>query len=265
MTLLKISGHYKKLFLIALILNAFYAVLLVFVLTSIYSLAVPMSNGTSLPLFKIALSAINIFTFQKQAIVYMMILFSFYFRLKLLNHLLRECQNGHSTLQDIITNLKGVRYLIDMICDNMESTKTCFTVTAVICILHFSFLTILLVYGIITFWFSDESSPTEIIHILHSVIWEIFYAPMVIWVLVTGNLIKHEGAKIEVNIQTILYKNQHDEKSFKLAELISMQLQHRRPTIECGIFVIDWKLLFFLLSLCFSYLVIIIQFEVKNF
>jgi hypothetical protein len=73
--------------------------------------------------------------------------------------------------------------------------------------------------------------------------------------------IQEEEEGVESFLQKLLNNSDHGLKAHRALHSLSMQMEHRRALIDCSMFVIDWKLLFYGFCACASYLVIIIQFE----
>lgn len=208
--------------------------------------------------------AFNTFAFTNNAIVYMLILYIIYNRLTLINEYLKKLQKSECQSRDITKSFKDVATFVDRVCDCLGSLKVCFTIKIVTYLIHFAFFVILGTYGIISYFLQQNSTRLDLAHSLITLTWEIYYAPVVIWIYIFTNAIKRQGKEIEINIQKLLYKNRQNIKVYKNSSFVSMQLHHRRPIIECGVFVLDWNLLLYSITACFSYLVIIIQFELNG-
>lgn len=263
MKLLNIAVQQKRLTITAILVFAFSLILLVFVilLNFYFYTKLPSSYGMSLQ--RIILYSINTLSYQNQSVVLMYSLYAFHFKLKRLGDYLEKLDKNQK--QWDVELLKRLSILIDEFCGGLESVKICFTITFVVNILHYTFVSIFTIYGVMTYLLKAQPTFVEWMYCLQSITFQIYSTPFTFWVILVGSCMKHHGKRLEVLAQKLLYKNFANKKVYRRAELIFMQLQHRRPVVACGLFSIDWKLLFFLLGLCYSYLVIITQFEINEF
>lgn len=209
---------------------------------------------------------LNVLTYQNYAYGYMMIVY----RIKLLlsdvgDYADKLGKSSEKNLHRESDELKNISIIVDKICDCLEGLKVGYTINTVAYLLQFSFSTIMTVYSVLAFLFKRNSGPRDLEHCILIISWEIYYVYFVAFVFVVANLISKEGKRICLTIQELRYKCQQNAKFHKRAALMLLQMHHRPPLVSCGVFVIDWKLLFQLMGACFSYLVIIIQFEFKSF
>jgi 7tm Chemosensory receptor len=240
-------------------------VLMIFVLfVSLHILSGDLSKEYGLSNVLKIMFTYNSLAYQSYTIIYMIIIYLIYSRLSFITDFLKTMKYD-SKKDHVLKELKVVADLIDEVCDALKSIKFCYTINTVIYTLHYSFYTILSIYGVISFLLRRNASEFDRKYVLLNLTWNAFYAPFAIWVFLMSNWIKKSGKIIEIEIHRVLSKVRHDEKIHKKAQLIFMQLYHRRPIISCGVFTIDWYFLFHLIGLSFSYLVIIIQFELKTF
>lgn len=213
------------------------------------------------------LFAINAVAYQNFVMINMITIYLIYLRFSEIIDFLKTIEKNleETETQEILKSLKTCAELIDKVCDVLESIKLCYVINTVTYILHFSFFTVFTIYAIISYLVRKTSTEYDWIYTLLTLTWDVYYSPFVIWVVLMSNWIKNAGRRIERRCQMILHKSRHDVKIYKTTELILMQLEHRRPLISCGVFVIDWYFLFYMMELCLSYLVIIVQFEWKTY
>ena len=165
----------------------------------------------------------------------------------------------------LIEKLKTCGDLVDQICDALKFSVFSNSLNTISNLLHFSFMTILSIYSIISLFSRKSLSKHDATYTVLTVAWNLFYSPFFIWVFVVSNKIKNKKNEIEICIQKVLEQNPHDAKLFKKAEVIFLQFEHRQPLNSCGFFVINWFLLFQLIAIFSSFLIIIVQFEWKTF
>lgn len=202
----------------------------------------------------------NAISYQSYLVGYMVIVYTIYFRLFLIRKFI-EKQFLDKENELSIKNLKSVASLVDRVCDSLDSLKICYSINTVVYLIHISLYSILTCYGLLSYFSKPKNLPGELLFSLIYLSWTFYYAPFGIWTFLTANWIKKEGKIIETQIQKLLFKYIGNVNHHKRAKLIFLQMYHRRPIISCGVFVIDWGLLFYFMGVCFSYLVIVIQFD----
>lgn len=260
---LKIKASHSRAFLISVSLFALQ--FLIFILNAIITnyLLEPIDEELRLGLNKGVIFGISGFLFQNSAVVYMITLNSIYYRLHLANGFLEELMNDTKISEkEVVEKLKRISVFIDRIGDTLDFMKICYTIKIIVYKMHFLFYSILCIYGWICYFFQGQSSYLEFVNCCITLLWQIYYMPCFIWVFLFSNLIEREGRKFKMLTSQISQK-WRNTKVYKRARQSGMQLYHRGILIECGICVIDWKFLFVLMGLCFSYLLIIMQFEFK--
>jgi 7tm Chemosensory receptor len=70
--------------------------------------------------------------------------------------------------------------------------------------------------------------------------------------------------KVKNSLTAILNMKTSDLKLSQSKEIAALCFEHQRPEISCGIFKIDWKLLFAMITCVFSYLIILVQFDMAG-
>jgi hypothetical protein len=95
--------------------------------------------------------------------------------------------------------------------------------------------------------------------------WTLTYTPTILFLFFTSNAVNNKGKSIEDLIRNIKRRDFRDLKLQRKAELLVLQFEHRQPLLSCGLFSIDWYLLFYLVGTSYSYVLIIIQFELHTY
>lgn len=208
--------------------------------------------------------ALNAATLQNNSIVYMLILYVVLEQLRAINEFVNQLKSNQ-VKQVSANDIRTIAILIQKVSDTLESIKMCYTINNIIYIVHFSSFSILCIYGLLSHYFQPNSNYGDLAYIALSTVWEIFYLPFLVWTFVMSSWIKNEGNKTNYAVKALMYESSFKDssKAFRSAELLSLQLSHCSPMVECGVFIIDWRLLFSTICVCFSYLVIIVQFEFK--
>lgn len=215
-------------------------------------------------IFKPLMFTLNILFFQGYIVMYMMIIYLTYSRLSLIRRYFETFINDRkSAPKEVVESLMRISVFMDRICDTLDLMKICYTTGLVFYLTHFTFQSVISIYGFISYYFASHSGYYDLGNSSVTMTWEIFYAPAFFWIFIFANLIKKEGKKLSKLTRTILL-NKYHEKINKRMKLMNMQLLHREMHIESAFYVIDWKLLFFIIGEVFSYLVIVVQFEFKS-
>lgn len=205
-------------------------------------------------------------SYQIYECINMFTIYWIYLRLSLVSDSLREMENNQGKRgQNVAKEFKKMFIIVDKICDALESIKLCHSISIVAFIVHYVLFSVFTFYGIVSYFFRRTSTEVDLIFNFLSLVVNLLFAPFCIWMFLMSNWIKKRGNEIENRIHKTLHENRLEVKVYKRAEIIFMQLRHRRPIVSCGVFIIDWHLLLYLMNLCFTYLVIIVQFELKTF
>lgn len=258
---MKINANHKKAFVIAA--SLFFFQLLLFLSNSFFGFLIlrPVRSKLSPNVTKGTVFGISALLFQNSAVVYMITLYAIYYRLCLANEFLAKLNNDKKISEkDVVKKVKNISAFIDKICDTLELMKICYSIKLIAYALHFLFYNILCIYGWICYFFRGQSSYFDLVHCSLTFFWEIYYAPFFIWVFLFSDLIQQEGRRL-IMVLNRISQNGRSIRIEKRITLTIMQINNRQYLIECGIFVINWKFLFVFMGICFSYLLIIMQFE----
>lgn len=211
--------------------------------------------------------AFNVLTYQNYVTTYILTIYIVYFRISNINDWLKSFGDQENIKKEkLVECLRLVAILVDKICDTLESIKFCYTVNNLSYTVYVGFFSVLGVYANVSYFFRTNPSSMELFFSLLTLIWNFYYIPFLLSIFLISNWIKKEGKLIDFHVRTLLTKcSSLDTNILKKTNLITMQMQHRRPIISCGVYVIDWYFMFTLIATGFSYLVIIVQFDLKTF
>lgn len=256
-------GKYLQLFIIAASVSTIYFGVLVIVSST--SVILASASGLQSDLLSAILFPINALAAQNNSLAYMLTIYSIYHQLSLLNEFLRILASDElKSDRDIDIEMRLVARIVDKLCDILETLKIVFSVSNIIYVFFFAMYFILVMYSAISYFIQDKATQADLSYSCFGIVWGLYYSPFIIWSFVVSSLIVREGRKIESSFQKILFKNRIDLKIYRRVELLSLQLEHRHPDIDWGMYKIDWKFLSYLIGLCCSYIVIIVQFEFKG-
>ena len=208
-----------------------------------------------------AILCLSTLAYQFYCVGSFVVLFAVYQRLKLINQYLEKLSRFRMMREkEILKNLRTVAIFVDKICEALESIKRTFAVNTVIFLFQLVGFAISCYYSLICYFLIPKADAFDLAFVVMVWLWTMFYSPFVFLVFLLGPLINREGIKFETNIQNLLYKND-DRRIYKTAQLIHLQLLHRKPEVSCGVFKIDLKLFFYFTVFNFSYVIILVQFE----
>lgn len=209
-----------------------------------------------------AFSVVNLLSFGLFSSSFMAILYIARFRLTQMNELIEKMTQ--KTCVDRITHqLACISRCVNQICDVLDATKFCYTFNNVGYLLHFFFHSILSIYGLVSYFFKKEKKFNELAHFSLGFAFECYYGLLVVWMFLYAHLIKSDGERMEALILKLATRFCLNKNFQRPAGMLSLQLGHRKPIVEHGLFEVDQKLLFGGMCACFSYLIIIIQFEIQ--
>ena len=260
---LKIKSNYKKNYIITAKLFLLHVFIFHFNTLVGFFVMQPVRDSVKPNVTKGFVFGTNLVFFQNNAIVYMIVIYAIHDRLSLVQVFLESLKNDcEVTEKEVVRKLRRISVFIDKIGDTLDTMKICYTILIFIAINYFTFYTILSIYGSISFAFI-HSSYLDFAFCCVTLVWEFYYAPFFFWIFMFSSLIQREAKEIQLTVSKIAVK-WRNKKICRRANLINMQLSHRRLLIECALFLVNWKFFFTFIGICFSYLVIIIQFELKD-
>lgn len=204
------------------------------------------------------------FTFQNLLIGYMMIIYLIYHFLSSIDIFLNQIlHNRHMNEIEMVNAVKVIRMTIDKLCDILINVQHCFMVNTIFFLNYYSFFVIFTVYSTISVLFLPDMNLQDFVFLALSYVWTFYNLLFFVWIFVISSWIKSKSNKIEATSYKLLQKYEKSKKYCKSIELLSSQIFHRQPLISLGVFVVDWKNLFYVLGFSFTQIIIIMQFEIK--
>lgn len=194
----------------------------------------------------------------------MIIIYMIYSRISSMRRFLETLINDqHGSMDEVAKKLTKASIFIDRIGDILDTMKICCSISLIFYISHFTFFTVISIYGFISYFFEAHSNYYDLGNSGMIMTWEFYYAPVFFGIFIFSNLIEKEGRKLSRVTMRIIHK-QCNIKVNKRIRAINMQLHHRKLQIECGFYKVDWKLLLFFIGEVSSYLLISLQFDFSN-
>lgn len=186
-------------------------------------------------------------------------------RLAIMNQFIKKSADTELQMKnELLKVLKTASVFMDKMCDIMESIKRTSSASLVFFLLQEVYFTVLSIYSFVAYVFNEDAHEVDRILFVSSVNWCFYFFTFNLFIFYYSHKIKQEGHRFEAIIDQFSYKTNLKEIHQKI-QLIHLQMKHRRPIIQCGVFAIDPKLAFELMAMVFSYMIIILQFDMKYY
>lgn len=157
--------------------------------------------------------------------------------------------------------LMNVSILIDKICDTLLNFQRCYSINAVTFLTYFTFSSIFCLFGVISHFMSTSADRDDFFIML--IVWTLYNFPFVLWTFLFASRIKNTSENVHANAFKIL-ETMPTSKVLRSVQTLTMQMSHRQPQFSCGLFVYDWFFMFVIIGTIFSYLLILLQFELQG-
>lgn len=202
---------------------------------------------------------LNTLIYQNFIVGFILLLIMIYVLLETINEFLDSFINENVPELELIESLRTVKLILDKICDALENLRGCYAMNTVAYLIYSIFFNISSLCGIISF-FSSGSKEEDFVFYVLSPMWTLYNFVLVSAIIGTSAWIEKEGRRVEAKV----FKFLHMFPSTKVCAgvlTLSMQLSHRQTSFSCGLFSVDWYLVFHVVGLTFSYMLIFLQFE----
>lgn len=209
---------------------------------------------------------LNSITYQNYYFGFITSLHLIHFFLDVINDrlytLLRQ-PNSANDEKALIGLLRLAMMTVDKTCEAMEVIKKCHAVNTICFSIYFSFYALFCFYGAISYFLYAEKDSYKFFMLTLS--YTLYNLTMFLGTFTASCSILRKCDAIEIASLKFLSRQNLTTATLKAIETLCLQLHHRRPIYSCGLFAIDWKFLFFLISMMFSYLIIFFQFDFKTY
>lgn len=232
--------------MVALAVTGCYYLSLFFTLTFDQILSINFLEQIEMDAFEGIFAAINIAAYLSYQIAHMLIIVAVFTRVKNLNEILTRKIIDVKTLGKIQLKLFDTANLINF----------CFSFDLLNFFLQFVFFLIFFFFDIFHFLTTD-STLKDWIFVAISVGYLQFYFWFGAWVILHAGLLSNEVGEMENLVQSKV-TSKNDQKRFIL---LTMQLQHSKIYASSGLFEVNWNFLFIMIGSVFSYIIILIQFD----
>lgn len=169
-----------------------------------------------------------------------------------------ESDKVSASLESTLKTLSTVTKIYDKVCDAFESISTFYTP---VCLIFLSILTFFEVLAVYTcFVFLKIGGYQMACFLITTLLWATAYLPFVLCIIAYASATQTECLTTADLVQKLSNKTNNDEV-IKLSKSLMLLVSHRRPTICCGFFQVNWELFFGIIACVFSFSLIVIQFS----
>lgn len=199
----------------------------------------------------------TVFFFLQLCASFMMTLSYGYLQIKALNKFLVRTIQGHRRI--CIPNvIKKVSILYDSLCDLHDSISTFYMLTNLIFLMGFAAYHVIFFYSL--YVYLKNPSIEQQVYLLAVAMWCFFHTPCMVWIMTFSSWIESEACKTAELTQLLANQDELLEETLRSSFIMTLQTNHRKPKIKCGLFDLNFKMLFTTIAGIFSFSIISIQF-----
>jgi hypothetical protein len=177
-----------------------------------------------------------------------------------LNTILEQSTQMHEN--ELMYSLKCIRIIVDKICDVLEDIKLGYSINTIGFMMYFVTFCIFCIYGTISYFLPPGTNQAELVFLALIFMWTLYNSFFFVAIILISCWIIKKVQIVEAKFHKLLLKYKASSKICMSINTSSMQLFHRSPIYSTGLYVIDWKFLFSVFASSFTYVIIIIQFEI---
>lgn len=257
------SGHPRKLFFAtATVFIGYYVIFAANLVISYLSTSLLYEDNSKTKYSKVLILNVTMLTYQGYACGSMITFYIIHSRLAIMNDFIEKSKIAQN--RELLKVLKIASIFNDKVCDTLESIKVTSSISTAMYCIQGSFFAVLSNYSFISYHSNKDATLADKVFFITVSNWSTYYSVFLFWTCYYSYELEKEGERFKTIAQSFLASTSRKE-FHKRVQLIHLQLLHRRPRVECGLFNIDPKVQFYFASLCFSYIIIIVQFDSKHF
>lgn len=163
-----------------------------------------------------------------------------------------------------VTSLKGIRKVHLTLFDTMNSINFCYSLNLISFFFQFTFFVIFFLFDVFYSALTIKSSTlNDLIFAIIQLGYLQFFFWFCAWMIVHSSLLVAEVEEMEDVVQC-RSSNLDNPELARNFMFLNLQLQHSKLHVSCGLFEINWKLLFAIIGTVFSYITILFQFELGS-
>lgn len=242
---------YSRHFLVAFLVTTFYNAFMLVTFTVDTELSLAYLKFHELDALSAFFGAFNVAGYLNYQVTHMLLVASLYWRLKLVNRVLRQRLLCSQLVQ-------RVGRLQTSIVDTLQLVNCCYTANVLNYAFQFVIFTVFFVFGLLDLCVSPRVTAQAFAFSVIQGFFFLFFLWFGLWLVTASSWIKSEGSETRSVIHS---KSIVNPKSLRAANVLCLQLEHSRPIVSCGLFALDWTFLFTFISAVFSYIIILLQFD----
>jgi hypothetical protein len=243
--------NYRKHFLVAIIITTSYYGFLLLTFYIDDRLSSRFLEISEMDLLGVLLAAFNIAAYLSYEICHMLVIYATYKRFQFMNQILK----WHNLDREL---MKRVGKIHSKLSKTLHLINSCFALNLLNYFLQFIIFSIFFFFGLYHYLASATKSIEEFVFIIIAGFYLLFYFFFSAWIITVSSWVQAEGSQAKILVHS---KSVKRAKDLKALNNFCVQLDHNEPVVTCGLFNVDWTLLFAFISAVFSYLIILIQFE----
>jgi hypothetical protein len=198
---------------------------------------------------------INIAAYLSYQLTHMLLIGTVYFRLKFIKEIVVSKGSEISTIQSI-------QKIFVRLHKTVNDINSCFALNLINFFFQFLVFNIFFYFSLYHYVATKNSSPKEFVFIIILFGYLQYYFWFAAWVIFFSGLMNAEIENITEAIRIQEMNNFENLKLMKNLNIFSMLVNHCKIYITTGLFNADWPFLFVMIGANFSYLIILVQFDI---
>lgn len=248
-----IDFNYRRHHLMAIAITSSYYIFLCIVFFVDNFLSSRYLNIDKIDFTAALLAAFNVASYLSYQISHMMINDLIYRRLRAMNRVLTRFTLNQKFIKKI-ASIHG------NLCDTLDLVNKSFAINLLSYSFQFTIFCIFYFFGFYHYMTSPEASFKEFILNVISTMYFLLFLWFGTWIVTVSSWIKSEGSLTKAIIHSKVIASPGILKSLND---FCLQMDQIKPRISCGLFIVDWTFLLSFIGTLFTYLIILIQFEIK--
>lgn len=172
-----------------------------------------------------------------------------------LNNILRK--GIEDPTKKALLSLKETTKIYNRICDIFDDMSEFYLPLCTIFLTGLFYYTIFFIYALYIYY--ENAGKSLAYFLATAILWIFYFSPTVGISMRTSSWVRTEAGKTIDYIQK-LANHQSDQKLLKDSYIMNLLAAHRTPRITIGLFELNWKSLFTVITLFYSFAIILIQF-----
>lgn len=202
----------------------------------------------------------TVFTYVQLSSTFLMFEACVFCQFICLNNILRK--GIEDPTRKPLISLRETSRIYDNICDIFDDLSEFYLPLCIIFLVGLLYYMTFFIYALYIYY--ENSSKSLAYFLASAILWIFYFSPTVGISMRTSSWVRTEAGKTIDYIQK-LANRQSDQKVVKDSYIVNLLAAHRKPRITIGLFELTWKSLFTVITLIYSFAIILIQFyDVSN-